>query len=89
MLIAQENITMDKATAHSTSKVKKIATSAPMKIGMAAGTAGEEEFEEGYGKASELAVQASVQWNRMPEVDGVEERIPVGAYRVYFNSWKG
>ena len=64
LFIALENITIDKVTAHSTSKVKKIDTSAPMEIGMAAGTDGEEAFEEGYGKASELAVQASVQGNR-------------------------
>ena len=42
----------------SASKVKKIDTSVPMEIGIAAGTDGEEAFEDGYGKASELAVQA-------------------------------
>ena len=35
---------------HSAPKVKKIDTSAPMEIGMAAGTDGAETFEEGYGK---------------------------------------
>ena len=42
---------------HSVSIVKKIDTSAPMEIGMASGTDGEEAFEEVYGKASEFAVQ--------------------------------
>ena len=58
LLIALEIFIMDKVTTHSASKVKKIDTSAPMEIGMAAGTDGEEAFEEGYGKTSELAVQA-------------------------------
>ena len=65
---------------HSASKVKKIDTSAPMDIGMAAGTDGEEAFEEGYGKVSELAVQSSVQGNKN-KVDGTEDRVPVGVYR--------
>ena len=56
LLIALENIVIDKVTTHSTSKVKKIDTSAPMEIGMAAGTEGEETFEEGYRKTSERAV---------------------------------
>ena len=38
---------------NSMSKVKKIDTSAPMEIGMAAGSDGDEVFEEGFGKASE------------------------------------
>ena len=46
------------STTHSVSNVKKIDTSATMKIGMAAGTDGEEGFEEGYGYTSEFAVQA-------------------------------
>ena len=58
LLIALENIIIDKVTTHSVSKVKKIDTSAPMEIGMAPGTDGEEAFDEGYGKTSELAVQA-------------------------------
>ena len=44
---------------------------------MAAGTDGEEAFEEGYGKVSELAVQSSVE----AKVDGTEDRVPVGVYR--------
>ena len=56
-LIALENIIIDKVTTHS-AKVKRIDTSAPVEIGMAAGTDGEETFEEGHGKASEIAVQA-------------------------------
>ena len=58
LLIALENIIMDKVTTHSATKGKNIDTSAPMEIGMAAGADGEEAFEEGYGRTSELAVQA-------------------------------
>ena len=50
LLIALENVIIDKFTRHSASKVKKTDTSAPMDICMAAGTDGEEAFEEGYGK---------------------------------------
>ena len=57
LLIALENI-KDKVTTPSASKVKKIDTSAPREIGMAAGTDGEETFEEGCGRTSELALQA-------------------------------
>ena len=46
---------------------------------MAAGTDGEETFEKGNGKASELAEQCARE--QEPKVDGVEERVPVGAYR--------
>ena len=35
LLIALENIIIDKVTTHSVSKVKKMATSAPMEIGIA------------------------------------------------------
>ena len=59
LLIATENITIDKVTAHSVSKVKKIDTSAPVEIGMTAGTDGEEACEGWYRKASQLAVQAA------------------------------
>ena len=55
LLIALENIIIDKVTTHLSSKVKKIDTCAPIEIGMADG---EEAFVEGCGKASELAVQA-------------------------------
>ena len=55
MLIALENNIIDKVTTLSASKVKKIDTSAPMEIGMAASTDGEEAFEEGHGKTSDLA----------------------------------
>ena len=58
LLIELEKIIIDKVTSHSVSKVKNIDTSAPMEIGTAAGTHGESAFEEGFGKASELAVQA-------------------------------
>ena len=58
MLLALENIIMGKVTTHSVSRVQKIDTSTLMEIGMAAGTNGEEAFEERYGKTSELAVQA-------------------------------
>ena len=50
LLNALDNIITDKVTTHSASKVKKIDTSAPMEIGMAAGTDGEETFEEGTEK---------------------------------------
>ena len=46
LLVALEHITIDKVTTRSTSKVKKIDTSAPVEIGMAPGTDGEETFEE-------------------------------------------
>ena len=58
LLIALENIIIEMLTTHSVSKVKKIDTSAPKEIGMVAGTDGEEAFDEGYGKRSELAVRA-------------------------------
>ena len=58
-LIPLVNVIIDKVTTHSASKVKKFDTSARMEIGMTAGTDGEEAFEEGYGKASEFAVQAA------------------------------
>ena len=58
LLIALENITIDKVTRHSVSKVRKMDTSALLEIGVAAGTDGEEAFEEGCGKTFELAVQA-------------------------------
>ena len=41
LLIALENIIIDKVTTHSALKVKNIDTSAPMEIGMAAGTDGQ------------------------------------------------
>ena len=46
---------------------------------MAAGADGEETFDEGYGKASELAVQATKE--QEAKVDGTEHRVPDGAYR--------
>ena len=58
LLVALENIIIDKVKTHSSPKVKKIGTSAPMEIGKAAGADGEETFEERYGKTPELAVQA-------------------------------
>ena len=50
LLIALENIIIDKVTTHSAPKVKKNDTSAPREIGMAAEADGGETFEEGYGK---------------------------------------
>ena len=58
VLIALENVIIDKVTTHSASKEKIIGASAPLDPGMAAGTDGEEASEERYGKASEFAVQA-------------------------------
>ena len=85
--IALENIIIDKVTTHSP-KVKKIDTSAQMEIGRTAGTDGEEAFEEGYGKTSELAVQAvykgtgaKVGWNG--------GKGPSWSVQKYFNSGKG
>ena len=80
-----ENIIIDKVTTQSASMVKKIDTSAPMEMGMAAGT-----DEEGYGKTSELAVQAVCKgigakggWNE------VKERVPTGVYRNTSTAAKG
>ena len=75
LLIALENIITDNVTTISASNVKKIDTTTPVEIGVAAGTDGEEAFEEGYGKTSRLAVQA-VKREQEPKVDGVEERVP-------------
>ena len=86
--IALENIIMDKVTTHSASKVKKIDMSAPMQIGMAAGTDSEEAFEEEYGKTSGLALQAVYKgtgarggWNG--------GHCPSWSVQKYFNSGKG
>ena len=80
LLIAQENIIVDKVTTHSASKVKKIDTSAPMEIGMASGTDGEETFEEGRGRHLNLQCRQCTR-EQEPNVDGTEDRVPVGAYR--------
>ena len=58
LVLALENIIIGKVTTHSASKVKTIQTNAQVEIGVAAATDGEEAFEEGDGKTSELAVQA-------------------------------
>ena len=88
LLIELENIIIDKVTTHSISKVKKIDTSAPMQIGLAARTDGEEAFKKGYGKTFELAVQAVYQgtggkggWNG--------GKGPSWSVQIYFNSGKG
>ena len=52
LLIALENIIIHKVTTHPAPTMNKIDTSAPMEIGKAAGTDGEETFEEGNGKTS-------------------------------------
>ena len=54
--------------------------SAPVEIGMAAGTDGEEANEEGFGKACDSPCRQCTR-ELEPKVDGVEERLPVGAYR--------
>ena len=79
LLIALENVIIDKVTRHSASKVKKTDTSAPMDIGMAAGTDGEEAFEEGYGKHLILQCKQCTR-EQEPKVDGVEERVPVAVH---------
>ena len=63
------------------SKVKKLDTSAPLEIGMAAGTDDEEAFGEGYGKAPELAVQAVLQRNRSQRWMEWRKRVPIGVCR--------
>ena len=75
LLIALVNIIIDMVTTHSASKVKNIDTSAPMEIGMDAGTDGEEAFDVEYGKTFEFAVQA-VYKGQEPKVDGMEDRVP-------------
>ena len=71
LLITLESIIIDKVTTHSP-KVKKIDTSAPMDIGMAAGADGKEAFEEGWNLQCK-------QCTREAKVDGTEERVPLGA----------
>ena len=83
LLIALENVIIDKFTRHSASKGKKIGTSAPMDIGMAAGTDGEEAFEERYGKHLILQCKQCTR-EQEPKVDGVEERVPAVHNRTQF-----
>ena len=86
-LIALENIIIDKVTTHSELKVKKTDTSAPMEIGTAAGTDGEETSEEGYGRTSEHAVQAV--YKGTGGKGGRKEGSPSWSVQKYFNSGKG
>ena len=88
LLIALKNIILDKATTHSAHNVKKIDTSAPMEIGVAAGTDGEETFEEGYGETSELAVPAV---SKATLAKGVwsGRKGPSWSVQKYLNSGKG
>ena len=72
LLNALDNIITDKVTTHSASKVKKIDTSAPMQIGLAAGTDGEETFEEWYGKNLNLQCKQCTREQEAKE-DGTEE----------------
>ena len=88
LLIALENIIIDKVTTHSVSQVKKIDTSAPMDVGMAAGTECEEAFEEGYGKTSELAVQ-TVYKGAGPKCGWNGGEGPSWSVQKYFNSGMG
>ena len=79
LLIALENVIIDKVTRHSVSKVNKTDTSAPMDIGMVAGTDGEEAFEEGYGKHLILQCKQCTKEQEL-KVDGVEERVRVAVH---------
>ena len=79
LLIALANIIVDKVTTLSASKVKKIDTSAPMEIGMAAGTDGDEALEEGYGKHLNLQCrrytreqEPKVEWRKRSQSERTE-----------------
>ena len=82
-LPALENIIIDKVTTHLAPKV-----SAPMEIGMAAGADGEETFEDGNGKTSELAVQAVYKGTGAKDGWNGGEG-PSWSVQKYFNSGKG
>ena len=60
--------------------MKKFDTSAPLEIGKTAGTDGEEEFEEWYGKHRVLRRKLH-KMEQDAKVDGTEDRIPHGVYR--------
>ena len=87
LLNALENIIIDKVTTHSAPKVKKNDTSALMEIGMATGADGEETFEEGYGKAPEIAVQA-VYRGKGPS-QSVQKYVNIGEGEKSKSCWKG
>ena len=88
LLIALENISIDKVTTYLASKVKKMETSAPLEIGVAVGTDGEEAFEGGYGTASELAVQA-VYKGTGAKCGWSGSKDPSWSVQKYFNSGNG
>ena len=67
------------------SKVKKIDTSAPIMIGIAAGTDGEESIRKMVRKSIRTRSAGSEQ---EPKVDGTEDRVPAGANRSTSNSGK-
>ena len=58
--------------------MRKIDTNAPMEIGMAAGTDGDPK--KGTGKHLNSQFKQCTR-EQEPEVDGTEERVPVGVYR--------
>ena len=80
LLIALGTVITDKNTTHSVSKVKKIDTSAPMEIGMA-----RKRSESGTEKHRNLQCKQCTR-EQEPKMDGMEERVPAGVYRKYFNS---
>ena len=73
--IALENIIIDKVTTRSAPKVK-------MEIGMDAGADGEETFEEGNEKTSELAVQAV--YKEQAKVDGTSHLCLSFSHALFF-----
>ena len=58
LLVALENIIIDKVATVPTARNKKVDASAPMEIGMAAKDDGESAREEGYQRIVDLALQA-------------------------------
>ena len=80
LLISLENMILDMVTTHSASKVKKIDTSAPLEIGMAAGTDGDKHSKKGTEKPLNSQRKQCAK-EQEPQVDGMEERVPTGVCR--------
>ena len=76
MKIALENIIIGNVTTHSASKVKRIDTSSPMEISMAAGTDGDKAFEEGTEKhLNSQRSQRWMEWRRGSQLERTVERV--------------
>ena len=58
LIVAQENIIVDKVVTVPTARSKKHDTSAPMEIGMAAKEDGENASQEGNQRIRDIALQA-------------------------------